>query len=719
MAPEVRKRRNNVPAPPPEIDVDLPTTTPFQRILSGCGGAGTPTPRSTLGSPLTSSALAFRRSGVGDLGGGPRRRISLSEVELLPWVCCMTPAICLFSLYSTVIFTAFFSPYCFYLFTAGLTCITMLWVSNLAFSSLMGAYKLRKGSSQDWHAMLQDLPPEVTSGVTHIVLLPNYMENEKMLKETLDNLALSRMASNCLRIVLAMEAREGPAARDKADRIIKEKAHLFSDIFATYHPGALEGEVAGKSSNTQWAFRETLRRYGAKLAKQDLSKVFITVADADTLLHPQYFSALAYQGLTMSTEERSWTMWQSPVLLMRNIFSVPAMTRATAHATLIFELSSLANQRLFPAFAYSAYSMTLALASHPEVDGWDVDVIAEDHHMYCKCFFAALWEEAHASQEAKRASKLPDVKGVEETIIPKVKVDPIFLPAVSYLVESTEGYFPSCYARFQQARRHSQGVIELGYVILQYARLAGNVGFFKIPLQTHTHIWTIAVKMHTLHITTTAQCFALMLAGATTVVPRLLTWLWTGELWVLVHAGVASIFSQLTNGWGGLDMAQQALVGSLSQISGVAVFYSFTCWLVMADLIDGTYYVTANSAAPDSPLRTMRPVAEGTNEGPSTPTTSSESEPKEAAEESIATETAPSSGTREKTPYEFSPSIPSGPRSLLWRIGLYFYIFADTTLSGYPAILFYGVVPTLLAGWSLFRRGTDFEYIVAPKPESD
>lgn len=24
------------------------------------------------------------------------------------------------------------------------------------------------------------------------------------------------------------------------------------------------------------------------------------------------------------------------------------------------------------------YSMTLALASHPEVDGWDVDVIAED-----------------------------------------------------------------------------------------------------------------------------------------------------------------------------------------------------------------------------------------------------------------------------------------------------------------------------------------------------
>ncbi len=27
------------------------------------------------------------------------------------------------------------------------------------------------------------------------------------------------------------------------------------------------------------------------------------------------------------------------------------------------------------------YSMTLALASHPEVDGWDVDVIAEESHL--------------------------------------------------------------------------------------------------------------------------------------------------------------------------------------------------------------------------------------------------------------------------------------------------------------------------------------------------
>ena len=37
---------------------------------------------------------------------------------------------------------------------------------------------------------------------------------------------------------------------------------------------------------------------------------------------------------------------------------------------------------LYSAFVLARYSMTLALASHPEVDGWDVDVIAEDGYRY-------------------------------------------------------------------------------------------------------------------------------------------------------------------------------------------------------------------------------------------------------------------------------------------------------------------------------------------------
>merc|ERR1711957_518998 len=116
-----------------------------------------------------------------------------------------------------------------------------------------------------------------------------------------------------------------------------------------------------------------------------------------------------------------------------------------------YELGHLGTQFFFPAFAYSAYTLTLALASGPEVDGWDVDVIAEDHHMWCKCFFAALWEQAH---ELKMGSKSNDNNSSTGVIVPKLKVVPIFLPAISFAVESPDGQLASVRARFHQARRH-------------------------------------------------------------------------------------------------------------------------------------------------------------------------------------------------------------------------------------------------------------------------
>lgn len=624
---------------------------------------------------------------MGDLGAGPRRHISLSQVELVPWLCCMAPAIALLATYFTVLSSVLCSAFLAEIVTAVLTFITWLWISNLSLASFAGVFKMRQAASVDWHSLLHQMPADARAGVKHIVLLPNYMESEKMMKETLDNLARSRLARSCVHVVLAMEAREGQAGRDKAERIMAEKKHLFADIFATYHPQGLPGEVAGKSSNTQWAFREALRRYGTSLSKRDLSRVFLTVADADTLLHPQYLSAMTYQGLLMDKEERSWTIWQPPVLLVRNIFSVPALTRTSSHAALIFELATLASQHIFPAFAYSSYSMTLALASHPEVDGWDVDVIAEDHHMYCKCYFAALWELSHAKKEhVKKAGEENDTID----LIPQVKVQAIFCPAVSYLVESTEGYIASLFARFQQARRHTQGLVELGYVFLQWFRLSSSVGFLKIPWRTHFSVAMIAAKMHTIHVIAVAQCFALILLSITQLLPR------AGRFasWIL-EGGFREIFQELSSSWSGMNGAEQALLTAIGQISGIMLLYSLTCAMVVGDMVEGTYYANAESKAPISSSMAIDPVAEG-DEVQSHERAAEPSNPAERLE---------------------MPGMLEGRRSWPWRIGLFCYVYADTMLSGYPACCAWGMVPGMMAGWSLLRRGTDFEYIVAMKPE--
>jgi hypothetical protein len=352
--------------------------------------------------------------------------------------------------------------------------------------------------------------------------------------------------------------------------------------------------------------------------------------------------------------------------------------------------------------------MTLALASHPEVDGWDVDVIAEDHHMFCKCYFAALWELAHAQKDQKDKSK----KAEQIEIKPQVEVSPIFLPACAYLVESSNGYWASLWARFEQARRHSQGVVELGYVLLQYARLTRATGFFELPFRTHCAIISIVVKMHTLHITSTAQCFSLIMAAATRLIPVVLRIL-SGGIFAFLRTSVAGVgvsgISALVSGsWDAMNFAQQALAASMGQVTGVSFLYTATCFIVIKDLIEGRYYEVL---AQPNIVGSMPPVGEvaetnETSETAQSPKSEGASPKLEAAEGLVA----------QPPPGQRLPSFVSGVKSWPQRFILLLQIYADTIGVGYTAITFYAMIPVCLAAWSLFRRGTDFEYIVAVKP---
>merc|ERR1712048_798062 len=138
--------------------------------------------------------------------------------------------------------------------------------------------------------------------------------------------------------------------------------------------------------------------------------------------------------------------------------------------------------------------------------------------MFCKLYFAALWDSARGVT--------PGI-GYDETVIePRVKLEPIFLPTVSYMVESSDGYRASLYARFEQAKRHSYGVVELGYVALQYVKLILAVGAFRLPLRTHMGILGIALKMTTVHIVNTVQAVSMLITMGMAV-QGIISWLFS------------------------------------------------------------------------------------------------------------------------------------------------------------------------------------------------
>jgi hypothetical protein len=566
----------------------------------------------------------------------------------------MIPGVSLFGMMLGLLALAVMHQPFFYVATAVLSLNIFYWTASLAVFATVGAWRMRAASAIDWRARSDKLRVEKDAETAHIVILPNYKEDEEILWETLQQLARSPEAKQSIRIVLAQEEREGPEAKCKANRLMQRARGLFSDIIAVYHPRDLPQEQAGKSSNTQWAYREAMRHYANDLSKFDPSLVFLTVGDADTLWHPQYFSALSCEALRMPAHERQWAIWQPPILLLKNLFSVPGATRCSAYGTILFEISSLANQYYGTHLCFSAYSLTVALASHHAVNGWDTDVIAEDHHMFAKCFFASL-------RDARSTAAL---MGRNVSIVPKVKLCPVWLPAVSTLPEE-DGWLKSNCARFQQARRHSMGVAELSYVLLQYAHLALELGFWQLPLRTHASILMLALKLFIIHVLNNVQAFSFV-AAAVMSLPNLCSWLYTGGLAAFLQSiATHTLFASSES----LSMVKWALLGIFGPAPPIGLMVTFATYTVINDLQEGRY----NFALDD--------CKKTTND-------------KEEA------------------------SIDQRIRQFFGKARLVFNIQNDYFGLAEVTIIFHGLIPALMAAWSLMRRGQNFEYIVAAKPSA-
>ena len=118
--------------------------------------------------------------------------------------------------------------------------------------------------------------------------------------------------------------------------------------------------------------------------------------------------------------------------------------------------------------AYSSYILPLTLACYHLGQSRDSDVVAEDHHMFYKCYFAAVWNSLD----------VPAPDDCISAINPKMALRPMILPA-----------------RFQPAWRHSQGVAELAS-------------------RAHMGIQSIAVKMFIIHIFNSVQPFSVVVTAS-------------------------------------------------------------------------------------------------------------------------------------------------------------------------------------------------------------
>ncbi len=322
----------------------------------------------------------------------------------------------------------------------------------IAVAAALAAYRrIRKWEHMDWSTEGGDV-------VRHLILIPSYHEPIPVMQATLRRLAASAIARNQVIVVLAMEASDS-AASTTAAQLQHEFASSFLHILTTFHPQGLPDEIKGKSANLAWAVRasaEELCNMGIPL-----DRVVITVADADSLLHRAYLECINYKFLT--SPRRHDTIWQAPIFYHNNLEAVSPLFEPMHSYS-----SALQAAFLGQGLAYSTYSLSARLAR--KLDWWDVNVIAEDQHMFIKGYV-----KQHGG----------------------LLLDPVYLP-VSACVVTGATFWQTCVNRFQQTIRHAWGAEEVGYAfdqVLFREKLPPLRGFQLLTRVLLDHVVAIAVPV--------------------------------------------------------------------------------------------------------------------------------------------------------------------------------------------------------------------------------
>jgi hypothetical protein len=273
------------------------------------------------------------------------------------------------------------------------------------------------------------------------------------------------------------------------------------------------------------------------------------------------------------------------------------------------------------------------------VDGWDSDVIAEDHHMFIKCMMASYWEQVHDKKEVTEVSK--------------IHLEPIWLPVTSYLVEDSRGAWASTYARFQQARRHAQGIAELSYAILQWLTLKQETKDGSLPTRVHRNLGAVALKYSLMTCLSTLQTF--------------LTMCTMGYLnyWATVKMLQGNFHEEVSDAMSGEDsIITNSIYGLLLFTPMIGGIFTLAGYSIVAPSIEGLW----------CPLN------------------------QQADAKGVAKK-----GYVPLTAYE--------------KLCLVGKIWVDFNIVGHVASWFFGAFPIMMAAFGLSKSGHKFEYIVAAKPE--
>ncbi|CAE6960883.1 CC2D2A [Symbiodinium sp. CCMP2592] len=207
--------------------------------------------------------------------------------------------------------------------------------------------------------------------LTHAVVIAEYKEPLDVLAATVASLQEQTLAHNTI-VVLAQEARD--AGADETFLSLKAVAEKsFFRFMCTRHE-LQPGEVAGKSSNENFAVRQLYR--SVLDMGLDPFNVMVTVADADS-----YFDRVFLEQVESEfwrTPDGRRMLFDSPINTVRNLAECNLLVQCYE----VYRCQTVTFNHLTMQPCQSNYSMMLGFAH--ELNYWDPDNTSEDMHTTLK-----------------------------------------------------------------------------------------------------------------------------------------------------------------------------------------------------------------------------------------------------------------------------------------------------------------------------------------------
>lgn len=265
--------------------------------------------------------------------------------------------------------------------------------------------------------------------IYHLIILPTYQEGYSVLQSSIDSYVKSDFEKDRMIFVLATEERAGQEYKDNAVRIEQEFKDKFGYYMTVQHPDGIPGEAKGKGANIAYAGRVALKKIDELgIPHED---VIVSAFDSDTMVHPNYFSHLAYDFMTIDKPHQA--SYQPMPMFHNNIWDTPAIARVIATSSSFWQLVEASRPDKLVTFS----SHSMSFKTLVDIGFWRTDIIPEDSHIFWQCWL-------HYNGD--------------------YRTQPLFT-TVSMDAVLGNNYWGTLVAQYKQKRRWAWGVTEISMVL--------------------------------------------------------------------------------------------------------------------------------------------------------------------------------------------------------------------------------------------------------------